>query len=79
MSVRYLKSSRRNQHIAIARHTVMYILRTELKTPLLKTAPIVGRKDHTTVINACAVVEKKLKEDPAFAEKVERCRKEIFY
>lgn len=79
LSVRYLKSSRRNQHIAIARHTVMYILRTELKTPLLKTAPIVGRKDHTTVINACAVVEKKLKEDPAFAEKVERCRKEIFY
>lgn len=79
MSIRFIKSSRRNANIAIVRHVAMYILRNELQISLESTARLVGRKDHTTVLNACSVVEKRLKEDSSFAEKVEKCRRDIFY
>ena len=79
LSIRFIKSTRRNANIAIVRHVVMYILRNELQIPLETTARLVGRKDHTTVLNACSVVEKRMKEDSAFAEKVEQCRRDIFY
>jgi len=79
ISIRFIKSSRRNAHIAIVRHVAMYILRNELQISLENTARLVGRKDHTTVLNACSVVEKRLKIDSAFAEKVEKCRRDIFY
>lgn len=79
LSVRYLRSSRKTEHIANARQVAMFLLRTELQLSLKNTARTVGRKDHTTVMYACETLPKKLKDNPSLAEKYERCKRDLFY
>lgn len=79
ISVRYIKSKRRMAHISLARQVVMYILRTDLELPLETVAKEVNRTDHTTVLHACKQIEQKMKQDSRLAEKVELCRKKIFF
>ena len=79
ISTRFLKSSRKTNGIATARQIVMYILRTELELSLKSIAKTVGRKDHTTVLHACEMVPKKLKNSNDLAQKYEKCKGELFY
>lgn len=79
ISVRFLRSSKKTDSIATARQVAMYLLRTELEISLKNVARIVGRKDHTTVMFACEAIPKKIKLDPGLAEKVERCKRDLFY
>lgn len=79
ISTRHLKSSRKTGDLATARQLAMYILRTELELPLKTVAKSVGRKDHTTVMHACQIIPKKLKEDTNLAQKFEKCKGELFY
>lgn len=73
VTVRDIKGKRRTAYVALCRQIVMYILRDKLEYPLEKIAKCVNRKDHTTVLNACSRVEKRMKEDKRFNEKIERC------
>ncbi len=70
---RELKGKRRTAYVALCRQTVMYILRDKLEYPLEKVAKCVNRKDHTTVLNACQRVEKRMAEDKRFKEKIDKC------
>jgi len=79
ISMKTLKSSKKTGNLATARQVAMYILRVELELPLQTVAKSVGRKDHTTVMYACEVLPKKLKEDTSLAEKYEKCKGELFY
>lgn len=74
-----IKGYKRTADIAQARQVTMYLLRNELELPLKNVAKIVGKKDHTTVIYACEALSNKLKNDSRLAEKVEKCRGQIFY
>ncbi len=77
--VKVMKGSRRTNEIALARQIAMYILRTELELSLLTIADILGKKDHTTVMYACEVIPEKIKNDSTLAERVEKCRGQLFY
>ncbi len=79
ISIRFLKSSRKTDNVATARQVAMYLLRTELELSLKSAAKTVGRKDHTTVMYACEMIPKKIKEDPGLAEKLEKCKRDLFY
>ncbi|NLZ24587.1 chromosomal replication initiator protein DnaA [Candidatus Dojkabacteria bacterium] len=79
VSVRYIRSSRKTANIALTRQVAMYILRTELQLPLLTVASAVGRKDHTTVLHGCKSVEEKMKKDSSLTDKIEKCKRDIFY
>ncbi|MCD4811037.1 chromosomal replication initiator protein DnaA [bacterium] len=72
-----IKGSKRTAYIALSRQIVMYILRVELELPLEKVAREVNRKDHTTVLHACAKIEKKMEEDNRFREKIDTCRRHL--
>ena len=76
--VKMIKGSKRTSDIVRARQASMYILRTQLKLPLCTIASTVGRKDHTTVMYACEIIEKGIQEDSSLAEKLERCRTLLF-
>lgn len=64
-------------HIALARQTVMFLLREELELSLQKIASIVNRKDHTTIMHGCEKVKKLLDNDKLFRDKLERSRKNL--
>ena len=69
-----IKGKRRTAHVALARQTVMYLLREELEMPLERVAKEVNRTDHTTVLHACDKVEGLLENDERFKEKVDRVK-----
>jgi len=79
VSIRSIKSPKKTASLATPRQVVMFLLRTELETSLLDAAKCVGRKDHTTVLHACAAIPKKIKSDSTLSEKIEKCRGDLFY
>lgn len=69
-----IKGKRRTSHIALARQTVMYILREELELSLEQIARIVNRKDHTTVLHACSKIEELSANDSRMQERLVKCK-----
>lgn len=53
----------RTSRVALARHIAMYLDRELLGTPLIKIGQAFGGRDHSTVLNGIAKVEKSLKDD----------------
>lgn len=74
---REIKGKRRTAYVALCRQIVMYILRDTLELPLEKVAKQVNRKDHTTVLNACKRISKRMEEDKRFKEKIDKCNQII--
>ena len=73
-----LKAKRRTKNIAFPRQVAMYLCRKHTSTSFPAIGYKFGGRDHSTVIHASKVVEKKIKEDPymqATIEKIERTLK----
>ena len=68
----------RTGQISLARHISMYLIRKHLDVPLKKIGMMFGGKDHTTVMNGIAKVDKELKTNEqlqkAIAELEERLK-----
>lgn len=58
-----LISNTRTKNIASARHIAMYLCRKFLDLPFIKIGEEFGKRDHSTVINACEKVELGIKSD----------------
>lgn len=58
-----LVSNSRTKNIASARHIAMYLCRKMLDLPFVKIGEDFGKRDHSTVINACEKVELSIKKD----------------
>lgn len=69
-----LTSNLRTSSIVVARHIAMYLCRDLLNLPLIKIGEEFGGKDHTTVINACEKVNKKLKTDANYKQAVDELK-----
>ena len=67
----------RTGQIALARHIAMYLIRQTLDVPLKKIGDTFGGKDHTTVMNAIAKVDKELKTDENLKTAIEELKKRI--
>lgn len=65
-----LISHSRTKNIASARHIAMYFSRKLLDLPFLKIGEEFGKRDHSTVINACERVELAMKKDNNYKQAI---------
>jgi chromosomal replication initiator protein len=72
-----LISNSRTKNIASARHIAMYLSRKLLDLPFIKIGEEFGKRDHSTVMNACEKVETTLKSDINYKNMVIELEKQI--
>ncbi len=69
-----LSSARRTARIARARHVAMYLCREHTEAPLGTIGAEFGGRDHSTVVHALGVVQRRLGEDAALRAAVSEVR-----
>jgi len=67
-----LRSKRRTRTIALPRQVAMYLCRRYTNASFPVIGDRFGGRDHSTVIHAAQVIERRLREDPNFRATVER-------
>ncbi|MCR5228769.1 MAG: chromosomal replication initiator protein DnaA [Solobacterium sp.] len=67
----------RTKNIAGARHISIYLCRKLLDLPYIKIGEEFGGRDHSTIISACAKVEKQMHSDAAMAAALEEIEKSL--
>jgi len=72
LSLRGLCSRDRTRDVTSARQLAMYLSRKLTRLPLTEIARHFGRRDHTTVLHACAIIEARRGADPTFNAAVDR-------
>ena len=71
-----LRSRRRSKNVAVPRQLAMYLCRNLMKASFPHIGELFGR-DHSTVIHAAAVTERRIKEDAGFQATVERIERTL--
>lgn len=66
-----MTAKKKTQHIALARQVAMYLARVLTGNSLKAVGEAFGGRDHSTVIHACSSIERLIKEDPDFRQRVE--------
>lgn len=74
-----MKAKKKSSHIAIARQVAMYLSRSLTDNSLKMIGGEFGGRDHSTVIHACDLVERKLSQDPGFREKIDKISASLLY
>ena len=72
-----LRSKRRTRNIAVPRQIAMYLCRKLLQSSYPAIGAIFGGRDHSTVIHAITVIERRMTEDSGFQATVERVERSI--
>ena len=72
ISDRLIVGKSRKQDVVLARQVAMYLSREFTGSTLVKIGLHFGKRDHSTVIHACSIVEKKLKSNIAFKNKMSK-------
>ena len=72
-----ITSKTRTKNIANARHISIYLCRQLLDIPYIKIGDEFGGRDHSTIMSACAKVEKQIAEDQIFANAVDDIKSQI--
>lgn len=67
-----LRSKKRTRTIALPRQVAMYLCRRYTNASFPVIGDRFGGRDHSTVIHAAQVIERRLREDPVFRATVER-------
>ena len=71
-----LRSKRRSRNVALPRQVAMYLCRRLLSASFPHIGELFGR-DHSTVIHATTVTERRIKEDAAFQATIERLERTL--
>src|SRR2546426_2749493 len=71
-----LRSKRRSRNVVVPRQLAMYLCRRLMSASFPHIGELFGR-DHSTVIHATAVTERRIKEDAAFQAPLERLERSI--
>ncbi len=66
-----IKSPIRSENIALARQTIMYLIRHELNLNYEDIAHLLNRKDHTTVMHGYDKIQNMLMRDQKFKEEID--------
>ena len=72
-----LNSKIRTKKIAMPRQIAMYLIRKFLDLPYKEIGAAFGKRDHSTVINACERVEKNIKKDPTYLKAIQQLEEMI--
>jgi chromosomal replication initiator protein len=67
-----LRSKRRTRTIAVPRQVAMYLCRRHTNASFPVIGDRFGGRDHSTVIHAVQVIERRVREDPTFQASVDR-------
>jgi chromosomal replication initiator protein len=67
-----LRSKRRTRTVALPRQVAMYLCRRYTNASFPVIGDRFGGRDHSTVIHAAQVIERRVREDPSFRATVER-------
>lgn len=70
-------SKKRTKELTVPRQVTMYLIKELLDESLVRIGRHFGGRDHSTVIHSIRKVEDQVREDPAFALRVERLREEM--
>ncbi len=70
-------SANRTKNIAIPRHIAMYLCREMLDSPYKEIGNEFGKRDHSTVINACEKVESLCKTDSTYLQAIAEIKKRV--
>tara|TARA_Y100001954_G_scaffold161468_1_gene171467 strand:+ start:189 stop:1553 length:1365 start_codon:yes stop_codon:yes gene_type:complete len=70
ISERLIRGKSRRQEIALARQIIMYLSRELTNLPLSKIGENIGKRDHSTVVHACKLIEKKITNDDIFKNQI---------
>ena len=68
---RLVRGKSRRQEIALARQIIMYLSRELTGLPLSKIGDQLGRRDHSTVVHACKLIEKKMTDNDSFKNQID--------
>ena len=79
VSEKDIVSASRKMEIAEARQVSIYLCREILGTPLVSIGMHFGGRDHSTVLHACRVIEKKSKRGSAYFNNSWRIKKRTFF
>jgi chromosomal replication initiator protein len=79
VSVKDIVSASRKMEIAEARQVSIYLCREILGTPLVSIGMHFGGRDHSTVLHACRVIEKKAKVDQRISTLVGELKNELSF
>ena len=79
VSVKDIVSASRKMEIAEARQVSIYLCREILGTPLVSIGLHFGGRDHSTVLHACRVIEKKAKVDQRISTLVGELKNELSF
>ena len=71
-----LRSKRRSRNVAVPRQVAMYLCRQLLKASFPHIGELFGR-DHSTVMHAYHVTERRMKQDPAFRVTIEQLERTL--
>ena len=72
-----LYSKSRTADLVNARHVAMYLCREITKNSLILIGKHFGKRDHSTVIHACKVVEEKILNDSVFKKNINLLKKQL--
>jgi chromosomal replication initiator protein len=79
VSVKDIVSASRKMEIAEARQVSIYLCREILGTPLVSIGMHFGGRDHSTVLHACRVIEKKARVDQRISTLVGELKNELSF
>lgn len=65
-----VKGRSRKHEVVLPRQISMYLAQKYTKIPATRIGKLIGSRDHSTVIYSISLIEKKIKEDKAFAAKM---------
>ena len=72
-----ITSKKRNSEYVLPRHVVMYLCRRLTETSLISVAKILGKKDHTTVINGVEKISAEVERNEELRNKIDIIIKKI--
>lgn len=74
-----LRGEKRSKPIVVPRQIAMYLIKTELKTPLMEIGRVFGNRDHTTVMHSVEKIGSLLPLSETLRNEVEALRKKLYY
>lgn len=78
VSVQDLKGPGQSEDLVTPRHIAMYLCKNVAQISYPKIGQAFGKRDHSTVMNACKKIEKKMKENPDIKLVVETVKNSLF-
>ncbi len=72
-----IASAKRDRALTYARHVTMYLLRQDAGLTYSAIAQLLGKKDHSTVVHACAQIHKELVNSPSLRADIDAIRAEL--